>query len=246
MVACRKVNIKYTSSGTELTAFIPDLCQVQAVLRIVMATGTGRHTVYPDPFWPQHLRLEFSGTQFTVHALDCTDQRGHFVPLAGNTGKTPASSQARLAFVVVLSVTLVYALLAEGVRLQVDATRFALAFRTRARLSGSLPGDQRHSGWRGTSLSVFAISVVPATAGRTRSPCSGIQARIRPHFLFNSMNSIAGLIPLDPHQAEEAVIDLAELFRTALKDSHDLVPLYQELEVCQRYLRIENYDWATA
>ena len=66
-----------------------------------------------------------------------------------------------------------------------------------------------------------------------------LQSRIRPHFLFNSMNVIASLIRFNPAKAEQAVEDFAELFRASLADARELVPLQQELELCQQYLRIE-------
>ncbi len=67
-----------------------------------------------------------------------------------------------------------------------------------------------------------------------------LQARIRPHFLFNSMNTIAALIRDKPEQAEEAVEDLADLFRATLVDVERPVSLAQEIELVQRYLRIEQ------
>lgn len=66
-----------------------------------------------------------------------------------------------------------------------------------------------------------------------------LQARIRPHFLFNSMNSIASLISINPEQAEEAVLDLCSLFRATLNNQQPLIPLDEELELCKRYLNIE-------
>ncbi|WP_404810664.1 sensor histidine kinase [Marinobacter alkaliphilus] len=68
---------------------------------------------------------------------------------------------------------------------------------------------------------------------------TSLQARIQPHFLFNSMNTIASLIASNPEQAEEAVLDLSELFRASLRTDDQLVPLSRELELCQRYLAIE-------
>lgn len=66
-----------------------------------------------------------------------------------------------------------------------------------------------------------------------------LQARIRPHFLFNSMNSIASLIDFDPVSAEKMVVDLSELFRASLKDP-GLIPIEKELELCQRFVAIEQ------
>lgn len=67
-----------------------------------------------------------------------------------------------------------------------------------------------------------------------------LQARIRPHFLFNSMNMIASLIGSDPEKAERVVEDLADLFRRALTDAQTLVPLREELALCRSYMAIEK------
>lgn len=67
-----------------------------------------------------------------------------------------------------------------------------------------------------------------------------LTARIRPHFLFNSMNTLASLIAIDPARAEQVVEDLSELFRAALRAGEAPVPLTQELELVQQYLRIEQ------
>lgn len=66
-----------------------------------------------------------------------------------------------------------------------------------------------------------------------------LQSRIRPHFLFNSMNSIASLIEVDPETAERVVEDLSELFRASLAEPN-LIPLTRELELARRYLGIEQ------
>jgi two-component system sensor histidine kinase AlgZ len=64
-----------------------------------------------------------------------------------------------------------------------------------------------------------------------------LQARIRPHFLFNSLNSIAALIGHRPREAETAVEDLAQLFRAGLSGSGQRTTLREELEVTRAYLR---------
>lgn len=66
-----------------------------------------------------------------------------------------------------------------------------------------------------------------------------LQSRIRPHFLFNSMNSLASLIAVDAERAEKLVEDLSALFRASLADSK-LVPLEQEVALAKRYLEIES------
>jgi len=79
-------------------------------------------------------------------------------------------------------------------------------------------------------------NVEAEAAARVRA----LQARIRPHFLFNSMNAIAALTRSDPARAEEAVTDLADLFRVSLRELRDRIPLAEEIEIARTYERIER------
>ncbi|SFT70804.1 sensor histidine kinase [Pseudomonas marincola] len=74
-----------------------------------------------------------------------------------------------------------------------------------------------------------------------RARIESLQARIRPHFLFNSLNSIASLVVVDPYKAEQAVLDLSDLFRASLAKPGSLVSWSEELELAKRYLSIEHY-----
>lgn len=67
-----------------------------------------------------------------------------------------------------------------------------------------------------------------------------LQSRIRPHFLFNSMNSVASLIRSDPELAERALQDLADVFRVLLADARRMVPITAESELARQYLDIEK------
>ncbi len=67
-----------------------------------------------------------------------------------------------------------------------------------------------------------------------------LQARIRPHFLFNSMNTIAHLTRTDPSLAEEMIQDLADLFRASLAEADRISTLADELELAHRFLNIEK------
>jgi two-component system, LytTR family, sensor histidine kinase AlgZ len=67
-----------------------------------------------------------------------------------------------------------------------------------------------------------------------------LQARIRPHFLFNSMNTIASLTRSNPQRAEQAIEDLADLFRASLGDAHIQIPLKEEIEIARTHQRIEQ------
>ena len=67
-----------------------------------------------------------------------------------------------------------------------------------------------------------------------------LQARIRPHFLFNSMNTIAALTRSNPARAEEAVQDLADLFRANLNEKRNQISLAEEIDVARTYQRMEQ------
>lgn len=67
-----------------------------------------------------------------------------------------------------------------------------------------------------------------------------LQSRIRPHFLFNALNTALALVRVDPERAESVLEDLSELFRTALADSGTSVSLQEEIELARRYLAIEQ------
>jgi len=82
--------------------------------------------------------------------------------------------------------------------------------------------------------------------GRALSPAiaearlQALQARIRPHFLFNSINAVLSLIRQEPKRAETALEDMAELFRVLMADNRELTPLAREVELCRQYLGIEQ------
>jgi two-component system sensor histidine kinase AlgZ len=69
---------------------------------------------------------------------------------------------------------------------------------------------------------------------------SALQARIHPHFLFNTMNTIASLTREDPELAEKAIEDLSDLLRTSLSKNKDKISLADEIDLCRRYLDIEK------
>ena len=104
--------------------------------------------------------------------------------------------------------------------------------------------------WRTLGISAIAAALIlryfyiqfhwqQQTAAEARARLQALQARIRPHFFFNCMNTIASLTRSDPASAERAVEDLADLFRASLSDSRDLVTIADEFELVRRYLRIE-------
>ncbi|MAL02859.1 MAG: sensor histidine kinase [Arenimonas sp.] len=86
-----------------------------------------------------------------------------------------------------------------------------------------------HAAWVGKSWAVRA----------KQAELESLQARIRPHFLFNTLNTGAALVHARPGEAEQLLLDLADLFRAALSGPAEL-PLQGELELARRYLEIER------
>jgi two-component system sensor histidine kinase AlgZ len=78
------------------------------------------------------------------------------------------------------------------------------------------------------------------TPAATTARLAELQARIRPHFLFNTLNSAIALVRAEPRKAERLLEDLSDLFRHALMEQGESVSLAQELELAQRYLAIEQ------
>src|SRR6185436_5187108 len=73
----------------------------------------------------------------------------------------------------------------------------------------------------------------------TAARLSELQARIRPHFLFNTLNSAIALVRQDPARAEAILEDLSDLFRHALMDPSQTMTLAEEVALARRYLDIE-------
>ena len=78
------------------------------------------------------------------------------------------------------------------------------------------------------------------TPAATAARLAELQSRIRPHFLFNTLNSAIALVRAEPAKAEAVLEDLSELFRHALADPAESVTLGQEIALAQRYLEIEQ------
>lgn len=89
------------------------------------------------------------------------------------------------------------------------------------------------------------------TQSEARAKAQALRARLRPHFLFNSMNIIASLTRSAPTKAEAAIEDMADLFRMMLGDDENLVPVRTEIALAKKYLNLEalrldnrlNVDW---
>jgi len=135
-----------------------------------------------------------------------------------------------------------------AVILLVVATTLAIAY---------LGGDLYTSAWKDASfhawrntllsstftallLSYFKLRAMSLSTALHDARLQALQARIRPHFLFNSINAVLSIVRADPKRAETALEDMADLFRMAMADSHKMVLLRREIELSRQYLSLEK------
>jgi two-component system sensor histidine kinase AlgZ len=113
---------------------------------------------------------------------------------------------------------------------------------------GALPGTQpdlaRMLALSGLATAVllvyFRLLAKAYSPALTEARLQALQARIRPHFLFNSLNMVLSLVRRDPRRAERALEDLSDLFRTLMSEPRQFVRLAEEIELLQRYAELEQ------
>ena len=89
-------------------------------------------------------------------------------------------------------------------------------------------------------IGYFRLRMRALSPAITEARLQALQARIRPHFLFNSITAVLSLMRSEPRRAEVALEDLADLFRVLMRDNRDLTPLTDEVELCRQYLELEQ------
>ncbi len=118
-----------------------------------------------------------------------------------------------------------------------------------------LVGDELSAPWLACAVSGALLAALLVTAlllrARARTPAATtarlaeLQSRIRPHFLFNTLNSAIALVRAEPAKAEALLEDLSDLFRYALADPQGSATLDEEITLAQRYLAIEQVRFGT-
>jgi len=89
-------------------------------------------------------------------------------------------------------------------------------------------------------IAYFRLRARALSPAITEARLQALQARIRPHFLFNSITAVLSLMRSEPRRAEVALEDLADLFRVLMRDNRELAPLADEVELCRQYLDLEQ------
>ena len=219
-------------------AYLPDFCAAGTVLIVVLVAELVAIVLTLAAHEPQgRFLLELSKTSFFVLwlALLGTGVMCALRSRLESAGKTRAFV---ISFIVLQLLCLALSEISWqlmhlfGQSSIIDDTHFTFIVRTFAISSIVIALAMRYlyisSEWR-RSIVVEAQSRI-----------SALQALIRPHFLFNSMNTIASLTRSNPAQAEEAVEDLSDLLRATMSSAKDQSPLKQEFEIAAIYQRIEK------
>lgn len=92
----------------------------------------------------------------------------------------------------------------------------------------------------GCTLAYFDLRSRALSPAIAEARIQALQARIRPHFLYNSINAVLSLMRSEPRRAERALEDMADLFRVLMSDNRTLAPIGQEIELAKQYLAIEG------
>jgi len=92
----------------------------------------------------------------------------------------------------------------------------------------------------GVLIGYFDLRGRALSPALTEARLQALQARIRPHFLFNSINAVLSLVRQDPRRAEQVLEDLADLFRVLMADNRQLTQITREIELAKQYLGIEQ------
>ena len=219
--------------------FLPDFCHARSVFMVVLTAEILALmlslTVIYDGFWLQLGRFSLI---IQWIALLSTGLLCWLKPFLRAYSDAKAGLLSYLLILVVTSLVTILALITED---------YLFAHKMQS-VSDYLLSQQ-------LSLNLLIASVFAAVALRffylqaqyrrrvmiaAEARLQALQAKIQPHFLFNSMNIIASLIPVDPETAERVVEDLSDLFRVSLSEQAQEIGLDRELELCKRYLSIEQ------
>jgi two-component system, LytTR family, sensor histidine kinase AlgZ len=91
----------------------------------------------------------------------------------------------------------------------------------------------------GVAIAYFDLRARALSPAVAEARIQALQARIRPHFLYNSINAVLSLIRSEPRRAERVLEDMADLFRVLMADNRTLAPIAGEVELARQYLAIE-------
>ncbi|MFV2031458.1 MAG: sensor histidine kinase [Gammaproteobacteria bacterium] len=215
--------------------YLPNFCEADVFLRLLLVV---------ELFAIVFALVSFEGGSFYVHiALNSV-----LMLWIGLTSAAVLCWLSRLAMMQnILHATLIAAAVTLLITLIVSLFSISLVENMRLAIG---PQDTAYTLLRNLSVSAILIGLAlryfylqyeskKILEIQAKARLQALQARIRPHFLFNSMNTIASLTHEQPDLAEQAIENLSDLFRASLA-AEASIPLQQELELASRYIQIES------
>lgn len=214
---------------------LPDFCHNRGVLAVIVLAQTVAIVLAFAPAAGNDPWLRLGVISLFVHWISLLTL-AVLCRLRPQLGLFSALWQGIFALFVLLSFTLIVSVLAwhfllhYGWQASLPATHFIFANLLVALIVGLL----------GIQFSLLHKERNERIAAQSRAELDALQARIRPHFLFNSLNTAAELIHQDPAAAEQALLNLAALFRAAMQAGGE-ASLQDELVLAQQYLALERW-----
>ena len=230
-------NEQFSNGSGADTGLLPDFCDVRVIFMLVLIVQVLAMVLAmaipttSEEFWDYlaFISMMMQWIALLNAAILCMSRR------ILNRLSVPVTMM--VSFVIMMTVTLIFALvlISLNIWMQLDAETSPLGeyFLLRVLVMGAaiyavvLRYFYIQQQWK---LNLNAQSIAEIQA---------LKARIRPHFLFNSMNTIASLISFMPDKAEKAIEDLSDLFRASLKEQN-VHTLEHELGITRSYLDIEK------
>lgn len=227
------------AAGKEDGCFLPDFCAIRTVLVVVVLAELLAFVltlVTTSGFWRRFDVLALNSLLIQWIALACA---AALCLARRRLARLPEPFDGAAAYGLVLAVILAVSELAWVITARFDEHGLLIA--------------SPHLEFLGRNLAVGALVAAVALrycylqhesrrrlAAQAEARLQALQARIRPHFFFNCMNTVASLTRTRPDAAERAIEDLADVFRVSFAEGRELVPLAEELELCRKYLAIES------
>ena len=211
--------------------FLPNLCTAKAVLRLILvgellAIALSMASITSAQFnWYRFGLISVMAQWIVLASAAC------LCPLRRWFGRQTPEVAGGVSYCIVLLVTFVFSVVGVLIQANGGEPRWYVVY----------SNTVISAVFAGVVLRYFYLQqqLHNQQQAELYSRIQALQSRIRPHFLFNSMNSIASLIEVNPLLAERTLEDLSDLFRASLSEP-GLVTLDKELDLCQRFARIEE------
>ncbi len=226
-----QINTEDQDNSQLREGFLPDLCSTAAVLSLVLV---GELLSLALALAADGLR-GFSWAKFGLVSLlvqwVVLASAASLCTLRRHLNRLKPAQAVSICYVMVLAYTFVFSILSSWFNAHVEGFVWSSVF-TNVCISAIFSGVLFRYLYLQQLLKLQQQSELSARL-------QALQSRIRPHFLFNSLNSIASLIAIKPELAEKLVVDLAQLFRASLQ-LPQLIPVEQELALCYCFCDIEK------